>query len=322
MNPILRKTLQYVVFLSLGVGLMWWAYKDTPFNDILASIKKAKWEWIALALLLNYTATIIRGIRWNILLEPLGHRADTWTCIHSVAFGYFMNDLIPRSGEFARCGLLNRAEKIPVDKLFGTVVLERIVDILMLGGFLLLALWFKNDELNQLFSKVDGGKGTFLLILVALTILGIISLVVFLRMVKHKAWAGKMVGFFRGMYKGFRAVFMIKRKVLFFVYTFAIWGTWLVMTQVTMFALEETELMNIGDSIFLMVAASLAMLVPTQGGLGAYHFATREAFVVLGQTPFTGLAFAWISWTCKTVLEIVVGTIGFFVVTRIKMQKK
>lgn len=322
MNPALRKTLQYVFFLLLGVGLMWWAYRDTPFSEILASMKHAKWQWIFVALALNYMATIIRGIRWNILLEPLGHKANTWTCIHSVAFGYFMNDVIPRSGEFARCGLLNRAEKIPVDKLFGTVVLERIIDILMLGIFILLALILKRDELNQLFAKVDGGKGAFLLVLAGVGIAGLLALIIFLRAVRHKAWASRIVNFFRGMYQGFKSVFMLRRKFLFLFYTLAIWGTWMLMTQVTMFALEETRLMNPGDSIFLMVAASLAMLIPTQGGLGAYHFATREAFVVLGLTAFTGLAFAWISWACKTVLEIVVGTVGFFAVTKFKMKKE
>ncbi|MBL7943757.1 MAG: flippase-like domain-containing protein [Flavobacteriales bacterium] len=311
----MSKVIRYLVFLSLGIGLLWWAYRDTPFSEILRSMQQANWWWVALAIVLNYTATVIRGARWNILLEPLGYRAPFWSCVHSVAFGYMMNDLVPRSGEFARCGLLNRVEKIPADKLFGTVVLERIVDIAMLGVMLFLAFVFKREDLSGLFAKVDGGKGYFLLVLLGIGIVGILMLYLFLRWAANKPWASRIVGFFRGMYDGFISVFRLRRKFAFLLYTIGIWGTWLVMTQVMMMALPETQHLGITDSIFLMVAASLAMLIPTQGGLGAYHFATREAFVVLGQTPLTGLAFAWISWTCKTILELVAGSIGFFVLT-------
>ncbi len=309
------KVVRYLIFLALGIALMWWAYRDTPFSQIIASMKTAHWGWVALAIVLNYLATAIRGIRWNILLEPLGYRIAPWSGIHAVAFGYMMNDLVPRSGEFARCGILNRTEKIPADKLFGTVVLERIIDIMMLGVMLLLAFVFKRADLSRLFAKVDGGKGYFLLVLAGVGVLGILFLYLFLRWASKKSWAGGVVKFFRGMYDGFISVFRLRRKFTFLLYTLAIWGTWLVMTQVMMLALPETAHLGPADSIFLMVAASLAMLIPTQGGLGAYHFATREAFVVLGQTPLTGLSFAWISWTCKTLLELSAGTIGFLVLT-------
>lgn len=328
MNKTLLSVLKYAAFLAIGVVLMWWAYKDVNFQDIANSLSKAHWMWIVIALVLNYTATAIRGIRWNTLLEPLGYKADTWTCVHSVAFGYLMNDLVPRSGEVARCTLLNRAEKIPVDKLIGTVILERIVDIIMLLIVLMSAVLLNRDEITILFNQVDGGKGMVLVYVLVAGVVGLIGMLVVLRLFKHIPIVAKVAGFLSGIGNGLKSVLMLKRKTAFIAYTIGIWGTWLIMTQCMMFALEETQTMTLNDSLFLMAAASLGMIIPTQGGLGAYHYVTMLAFVALGfantdnpSTSDVGLLFAAISWSGKTILELVMGAIGFFVVTTLKMKK-
>lgn len=313
--------LKYLLFLGMGLLLLWWAYKDTDLDEILHSLSKSHWGWILVALVLNYTATALRGIRWNILLEPLGHRADTWTSIHSVAFGYLMNDLVPRSGEVARCTLLNRAEKIPLNGLIGTVLLERIVDVLMLGLILVLSLWLHGNEMAHLFSQVDAGKGTLLLKLALAALAGLMFLLFVLRTLKHIPIVARINSFFSGVGRGLRSIITLRRKGLFFLYTIGIWGTWLIMTQCMMFALDETKMMRPDDSLFLMAAASLAMLIPTQGGLGAYHFVTKLAFVALGLGETVGLTFAAISWTGKTILEIAAGVTGFIAVTSFKMKK-
>ena len=319
MNKKIGRILRYVVFLSLGLGLLWWTYRDTDLSDLTRGLA---WEWIFVSLVLNYTATIIRGIRWNTLLKPLGYRADPWTCIHSVAFGYLMNDIVPRSGELARCGLLNRAEHIPVDKLFGTVIIERIVDILMLGLFVIAALLIHREALNVLFAQTDGGKGnTILLVLLAgVVFLGL--LVMLLRALRNYPWARKIISFLKGLLTGIKSVLLLKQKTRFILLTFGIWGTWLLMTQTMMYALEDTQMVQIGDCVFLVVAASLGMLIPAPGGVGAYHFTMSKGFEALGFAGPVGLAFAAISWTGTKLLEVVVGVLGFFAVTLYKMRKK
>lgn len=325
----MKKILQYSAFLAIGLGLMYFAYKDVKFDDIKESLSHAHWEWIIIALVLNYSATAYRGIRWNTLLEPLGHKADTWTCIHSVTFGYLMNDLIPRSGEVARCTLLNRAEKISIDKLIGTVILERVVDVLMLGIMISAAVILKNEELQVLLQQADGNKGT---LLIYLAIAGVIGLIVFfyaLKKLQHISFVAKIAGFVKGITDGMKTILSLRRKGAFIFWTLAIWGTWLVMTQCMMFSLEETQHLDMGDSLFLMVSASLGMIVPTQGGIGAYHYMTMLAFMALGManaddphTSTIGLTFAAISWTGKTVLELIMGVISFFAVTEFKMKRK
>jgi glycosyltransferase 2 family protein len=327
LNTSLLNVLKYTGFLAIGVFLMWWAYRDVDFNDIANSLSKAHWVWIVIALVLNYTATAIRGIRWNTMLEPLGYQANTWTCIHSVAFGYLMNDLVPRSGEVARCTLLHRAEKIPVDKLIGTVILERIVDIVMLLVVLLLAVLLNGPEINILFAQVDGGKGMLLVYLLIAGVVGLIGLFVVLRLFQNIPFVQRVTVFLKGIGNGLKSVLLLRRKSAFLAYTLGIWGTWLIMTQCMMFALEETQTMTLNDSLFLMAAASLGMIIPTQGGLGAYHYVTMLAFVALGYANAydpsksdVGLLFAAISWSGKTILELIMGTIGFLVVSARKTK--
>jgi uncharacterized protein (TIRG00374 family) len=327
LNKTLLNVLKYSGFLAIGVFLMWWAYRDVDLNDIANSLSKAHWIWIVIALVLNYTATAIRGIRWNTMLEPLGFKADTWTCIHAVAFGYLMNDLVPRSGEVARCTLLHKAEKIPVDKLIGTVILERIVDVVMLLLVLLFAVLLNGPEISVLFDQVDGGKGMLLVYVLLAGVIGLIGLFIVLRLFQSMPLVQRITVFLKGIGNGLKSVLLLRRKSAFLAYTFGIWGTWLIMTQCMMFALEETQTMTLNDSLFLMAAASLGMIIPTQGGLGAYHYVTMLAFVALGyanaddpSTSDVGLLFAAISWSGKTILELIMGAIGFLVVTTRKMK--
>jgi glycosyltransferase 2 family protein len=328
MSKTIQSALKYLLFLAIGGGLMYWAYEDVDWSAIQASLSNAHWGYALLALLLNYSATVYRGLRWNTLLQPLGYKADRWTCAHSVAFGYLMNDLIPRSGEVARCTLLNRAEGVPVDKLIGTVILERIVDVVMLLICVLIALVIKNEELLHLFSFVDGNKAKLILVLLAAGIVGIIAVVRYIKYFRRFKLVAMVEQFLQGIGNGLRSVFMMRDKWPFIGWTLAIWGTWVVMSQAMMWTLSETSHLQLDDALFLMVAASFGMLIPTQGGLGSYHYMSMLGFVALGfanaDDPMKsdiGLMFAIVSWSGKTVLELVMGAVGFFVVTRFKIKK-
>lgn len=301
--------------------MMWFLYKDLSWeNDLKPSLMHVKWQWIAISFAIGYGATMLRGIRWNIMLEPMDHKADTWTSIHSVAFGYCMNNLVPRSGELARCTLLNRAEKIPVNKLIGTVILERIVDILMLALLMLLAFIVKAEALAQLFSQIDGGKGRLILYILIGGILGLVGFLVALRFLSHYPVILKLRNFFIGIGEGAKSIFKLKKQRLFWLYSFGIWAAWLLMTYCSMQALRETEFMSVSDTIFFMAAGSLGMLVPTPGGAGAFHGMAVLAFQALGYNGEVGKIYALISWSIKTTFDIIIGAIGFLIVTSKKIK--
>ncbi len=324
----LRKIIVYILFLGLAVGMMWYLYKDISWeNDVKPSLVHANWFWICVSFALGYGATVMRGLRWNLMLEPMGYKAGRWTSIHSVAFGYCMNNLIPRSGELARCTMLNRAEKIPVDKLIGTVILERIVDLLLLALVMLLAFIVKADALSALLASGNdtgvansSGKGSWILYIFIVGILLIIVFFMLLRYMKEHHIIKRINSFIVGMTEGVKSIFKIKKQFLFWFFSFSIWSLWLLMAYCSMSALRETSHLTFTDTIFFTAAGSLGMIVPTPGGAGAFHGMAVLAFQALGYNGESGRIYALISWSLKTTFDILVGALGFLIVTSKKIK--
>ncbi len=245
--------------------MMWYLYKDISWeNDVKPSLANANWFWICVSFVLGYSATVVRGLRWNLMLEPMGYRASPWTSIHSVAFGYCMNNLIPRSGELARCTMLNRAEKIPVDKLIGTVILERIVDVFLLALVIFLAFIVKADALHALLESGNsaeasepGSSSNLLLYMAIIGIVGIIAFIVVIKYFQNIPLVKKVLDFMKGMTEGLNTIFKIKKQFLFWLYSFGIWFLWLMMAYCSMSALQETSHLTFTDTIFFTAAGNL-----------------------------------------------------------------
>jgi uncharacterized protein (TIRG00374 family) len=295
---------------------MWMLYKDVSWeNDLLPALKSVKWVWVLASFVFGYIATALRGLRWNIMLEPMGYRVRDWWAIHSVAFGYCMNNLIPRSGELARCTLLNRTDHVPVNKLIGTVLLERIVDIGFLATVVFLAFALENDAFNTFFAQADGSKGTTILILLGAALLAFMIFLYMLRRFEHIPFFKKVREFFLGMMDGLKSIFRLKRRILFWLYSFGIWFFWLLMTYTSLLALEETCSMTFRQTVFFMAASSLGMMVPTPGGAGAFHGMAILSLQALGFSIDAGKIYAMISWSIKTTWDILIGAVSFLIAT-------
>jgi len=322
-NPILRKSIVYLFFLTVAMVLMYFLYRNVSWSeDILPGLRSANWPLVAFSLALGYLATIFRGLRWNVILEPMGYRAPEWTNIHTVAFGYCMNNLVPRSGELARCTMLNRVERIPVDKLIGTVILERVVDLMLLSVLLFLAFVLHADALNALLANAQSDSGADrtggvspIWYLAGGGLLAIAIGVVILRRFAQVRLVARINQFLMGIWTGLRSIVYIRRKMLFVAYSLGIWVCWTLMTWCIMMALPGTQGMGMDDTIFFMGAGSLGMIVPTPGGAGAFHGMSELAFAALGYDRKVGKVFALISWSGKTLFDILVGALGFLVVT-------
>lgn len=307
--------------------MLWYLYKDISWEqDLKPSLVSANWALIALSFVIGYSSTVLRGLRWNIMLEPMGYKAERWTLIHSVAFGYCMNNLIPRSGELARCTLLNRAERIPVDKLIGTVILERIVDMLLLAVVIFLAFVLHHDALMNLLTPAPGEtaapeeKSHMLYYLV---IAGGATIVLFWLLYKFfqsTPIVRRAFEFLRGIAEGVKTITKLRQQGLFWIYSLGIWTGWLLMAYCSMKALESTKHMSLADTLFFMAAGSLGMIVPTPGGAGAFHGMSVLAFQALGYKGDIGKVYAMISWSLKTAFDILAGAIGFLIVTSKKIK--
>jgi uncharacterized protein (TIRG00374 family) len=252
------------------------------------------------------------------MLEPMGYKVRDWWAVHAVAFGYCMNNLIPRSGELARCTLLNRTDHVPVNKLIGTVLLERIVDIGFLATVVFLAFVLENDAFHSFFAQADGSKGTTILILLGLAIGAFIVFLYLLRKFEHIPFFKKVREFFLGMMDGLKSIFRLKRSMLFWLYSFGIWFFWLLMTFTSLLALEETCAMTFRQTVFFMAASSLGMMVPTPGGAGAFHGMAILSLQALGFSLDAGKIYALISWSIKTSWDILVGAVSFLIATNKK----
>jgi hypothetical protein len=212
---------------------------------------------------------------------------------------------------------------VPVDKLFGTVILERIVDLLMLGFFVVMVFFTHSVEIRELLDNISAIKNSnpqeeshLGLYLGILAVAGMIGMFVAVKFFGHLPIVQKVLNFLKGMGQGLKSIFKLRRKGLFLLLSLGIWFTWILMSQCMMFALEETQELGFLDSIFFMVAASFGMLVPTPGGLGSYHITAKLGLEALGRSAAVGVTYGTITWAGKTVLELVMGAIGFIVVTR------
>lgn len=325
----MMKWIKYTAFLIIGVLLAWYASKDIDFATIWNAATGLNWFWVGLSLIVSYVATVARGWRWNIILAPMGYKARNSNNVHAVAFGYLMNDLIPRSGEVARCAVLSRAENIPVDKLVGTVILERLVDMVTMILIIGLATWLHADAIQHLWNEISNAKSaspqepsyTIWYILIGLIAMGCLGIWLLYKL-RHIPFFGKIHGFMLGMMDGLKTILAIQDKWAFILYTLAIWLSWILMSYFMMKALPETIQMNFSDALFFTVASGFGMLVPTQGGLGSYHLTSKWAFEAMGMTGALGLTFAWISWIGKTVAEVIAGVIGFVIIDRRAKQTK
>lgn len=295
---------------------MWVLYKDISWeNDLLPALKTVRWIWVFASFAFGYAAIVVRGLRWNLMLEPMGYRVRGWWAIHSVAFGYCMNNLIPRSGELVRCTLLNRTDHVPVNKLIGTVLLERLVDIVLMATLIFIAFLLEHDAFNSIFAHADGGRGSLLLVLLIAAIASFVVFLFLLKKFEHIPFFKKIREFFLGMVDGLKSIFKLKQKALFWSYSLGIWFCWLMMTFTSLLALEETCSITLRQTVFFMAASSLGMMVPTPGGAGAFHGMAVLGLQALGFQADVGKIYALISWSIKTPWEILVGAVSFMIAT-------
>ncbi|MFM7813910.1 MAG: lysylphosphatidylglycerol synthase transmembrane domain-containing protein [Flavobacteriales bacterium] len=317
MNPHLKKIGLYTLFLGVAVLLMWWLYKDVSWeNELKPALQTVHWGWVMVSFAFGYLATILRGFRWNIMLEPLGYHTTKWNGAHAVAFGYSMNYLIPRSGELARCTMLYKVDRIPVNTLIGNVILERIVDMALLCCFIVAAFILNTDAIHQLFAQMEPGKARLLGYALLAAIAGAIVFISLLkRLSTTSAFLGKINDFVQGIVSGISTIFKLKQQFAFWMYSLGIWFSWLMMTYCSMLAIQATNFMTLHDTVFFMAAGSLGMIVPTPGGAGSFHGMSVLAFEALGYPGALGKVYALISWSIKTAFEILVGVIGFMVLS-------
>ena len=306
------KVLKYIVFLLISSVLMYFAFKDQNISEIISKLSTVKYEWLIISILFGAFAFISRGLRWIYLINALGYKASKKNSINSVAVGYLTNILIPRAGEISRCTSLQQVEKIPFDKLFGTIILERVIDFAILITLILTTLLYKFKEINVFFKEIFSGSSgnTFSNPILLFLIGSVLVIFVFKKQIKKLSFFEKIIKVLNGLKDGFSSLKKIKNKTPFILHTILIWVMYLLMTYVCFFAIEETKHLNLLDGIYITVIGGLGMVVPSQGGIGSYHLAVKLGLVGIGIAAQPALLFAFAVHTAQTLMAIVFGIIS------------
>lgn len=318
----------------MGILLLYFAFKGVDFQEMWEHLKGAKYSWIGLSLVFAIISHISRSRRWILLIEPLKYRPSLWNTVNATLFGYLSNYALPRAGEVARCVALGRKEKIPVDALIGTVIVERAIDLISMFLIMLVLLVARFEKFGAFFSdyifqplsdKISGifGESIIFWTIVAGFLL-VVAVVLFLlreRLLKIKL-TQKLVNILKGVTQGIKSVWKMERKWEFLFHTVFIWTNYALMTWVVIFALPDiTGDLKFVDGIFLLVIGSMGMAVPVQAGIGAFHWiVSRGLHYVYGFDLNEGLVFATLQHESQTLLILLLGSLSmvFLFSTRYK----
>lgn len=256
------------------------------FDKLVADFKSTRYGWIGLVLLSFVISNISRTFKWKMLLEPMGYRPRFINGFFSILVGYFANLGLPRMGEVVRAGLLSRYERIPVEKVMGTIVVDRVVDVICLGIAFVLALFFEFDKIwgyiveNKTGEEAGGNGGLWLIVLVA----GILTaglLFVFRGQIMETNIFRKVVGMLAGFWEGIQTVRRLEKPWLFIFHSLNIWFLFFLMTWLGFQAFGPTEHLGLRAALTVFVFGTLGFIIPSPGGLGTFH-----ALVIASLTLF------------------------------------
>jgi len=316
----MRRTLitaaQYIVFLGLGIFLLWLTTRNLTEKELdmmKRTLLQARYILVLPAMIMLLASHFSRALRWKILMEPLGFQPSTANTFFAVMLSYFFNLLVPRLGEVMKCTILARYERAPVDKLVGTMVAERAFDFICLMTVFFLTIVLQTDLLGGYASSewakfrqrglADPGRIMFYLMLLA-------ALAILMRYILHRfshiSVIARVRKIIRGIWEGLTSVRYVRRKTAFFLHTVFIWSMYLMSIRLGFYALEPVAHLGIRPSFTILTFGSLAMIV-TQGGIGAYQLAVQKTLTLYGISEVNGLAYGWLLWLVQTLMVLGVG---------------
>lgn len=321
MPKTLKSLLKFICFLGIGLLLIWLVTKDLTTKeqeDIKNAFRHANYWLVIPAMALGVASHWLRAVRWRLLMKPLGHQPHTLNTFFAVMVGYLANLAIPRLGEVTRCGILARYEKIPADKLVGTMIAERAVDLLCLILLMIMTVLLQIDIVGTFFAdhiwhpiqlKLAGAGTAQWILVIAILLAGLLLLVLLLRRFARTKAAIAIRTLAKGVLEGILSIGKMKQKGWFLFHTAAIWLLYFSQIYIGFYCLQETAGLGIKAGMSVLAFGSIGMIV-TQGGIGAYQILVQQTLVLYGIHATIGYAFGWIIWLAQTLLVVLLGFIS------------
>jgi len=315
---------KYVLLGSLSIFLMWYALKGINFTLVWKQLQHVNYFWIGLSLLLGLAGYCSRAYRWKMQLEPLGYYLRAFETYHAMMVGYLANLVLPRAGEVIRCSILRKTSNVTVKASFGTVITERLIDMMMLLLLTGAAFLIEFDRIHaffwNLFSDKIAGYGTksewlyrlggaFILV----SVLTIALFYAFRANLKRNALYLKVQDFIKGVGEGIFSILKLKNKTAFGAHTLFVWFTYFLTGYIGFLALPGTANLSLGAALSVLVVGSLGMSAPVQGGIGVFHIMVRSTLLLYSLPKETGMAYALVMHTSQTLFVVLLGGISFLV---------
>lgn len=305
-----KKVASLTIPLLIGIGLIYYQYSNlTPeqLENIKLYFKNADYTYVFLSLCISVVAYWARAYRWKYSLNHLGYTTKLHNNFFAVGVAYFVNLTIPRSGEVTRAVLLKKYENVPFDKGFGTIVAERVVDLLIFLLFVFIAFILQFNIISEfIFSNISPSK--LIIIGIVLFVLGIIFLLIWFR--SNWKIVGKIKEKFAGLIEGMTSILVMKDRWKYLFFSFLIWTLYLLMFYVCVFAIPETSDMAFSIVIMGFIFGSVAIGF-TNGGIGAFPISIQTVLLLYGINKGAGAALGWIIWTSQTLLTVLVGLLSY-----------
>jgi len=320
MKKFLLTLLKYVAAFGIGGFLIWWSLHDlskADWVDIKTALLRANYWLLLPVFALLMLSHFLRSLRWRQMLQPIGYNLPVIDLLCGLLIGYFANQFIPRAGEIIRCTVIAKKDKIPAEKLIGTIVVERTIDLVCLFTLSVITFYLEYDHIKtyalDIVTAIGNSFSNNKLVLVVVLVVAVLAVVALFRLFRNRNGNAKIDAVKRiiiGLKDGLLSVRKVQNKALFILYTIAIWLCYALSTWIGCFALEETAGITISSSIALLVFGTFGVIV-SPGGLGAYPIAIQRTLLLYGLSSNIGLAAGWLLWLAQFTFTIFFGALAY-----------
>ena len=315
MDKKVKKTLTYALCLVLALVLLYFSFRSVEWDAFAEALSSCRWEWVLLSMFIGALVIVVRGMRWRMQLLPLDASSSLVTSFNAYAIGLASSLVLPRMGDLIRCGYVTKNTSIGYDKSLGTMVVDRVWDIvsmMLIGVALVVLFWthFGGFIMDNYFGAMVSSRTLWIILIAGVLLVAGVLLLLWKEREKGGFWT-KAWGFVQGIGDGLKSCLKMRHGWLFIIYTIIIWAGYWFMCYCIILALRDVEVfaaLGPVDALFLMFAGTVSTLVPVPGGFGAYHSVVAGAISAVWGIPFaTGMVFAILSHESQVIVQAVLG---------------
>ena len=318
--------LKVLMPLVLGAGILYWMYRGEDWQTIMhVMTSEMDWTWMLLSFPFGILAQMFRGWRWQQTLEPVDEHPRVSTSIHAIFLSYAASLVIPRVGEFTRCGVLKRYDGVSFPKALGTVVTERAIDSLLVMGITVIVLLLEMSTFGMFFRKTGTNLHSILqgfswagYLVVAICAVAILILLHFL--LRKLSIYNKVCATLTGIWQGVVSLKDVRNIPLFVCFTLGIWLSYFLHYYLTFFCFDFTADLGLGCALVTFIVGSIAVIVPTPNGAGPWHFAVKTMLILYGVQDEKALYFVLIVHTVQTMLVVLLGVYAWLALNFTKVK--